>query len=450
MKLHQLLELPKAPAAVKEAQDNRLKPSNSAWLRCVWTNYCCYDATSPQKNTIIFTNLPAGALPERRCSGANAGRRPAYLVAPGQQHANVYDKDDAHERAIWPSAFVETAVQACVDSIPAEKERLAAEAAGGFKKPAASVKKAGASKQLRGIRAASAAAPASGDCSSSDGSVDEDEATTPTDDEAIGMRMSTIDELVGLLELSSADDYDSNSSGSSSSSSSSSGSSGSSSGFASGNDQDSRLAALAELSFRLGRKSTKTEVAGEVLQTQDGAAVGRLFALIDAAGSAQCQAALAVLSGLAILKLRPAIANHPGGVERLLAVLRHDPDARGAAPPATAAVLARLFTGAMGSGPRNRVRFSRGAADTLLPYVLRRTPAAAAVAQVLAQLAYEHNGAVHAGFVKGILWAHDQTAEQLIQALARVEREATAKEVRSAVDRLLVAMGQELGGEEWE
>lgn len=63
MKKQHLLNLPAAPAAQNVAATTKWSPSDTAWLNCVWQNWCCYSDKHSQKNTIIFTDLPNGCLP---------------------------------------------------------------------------------------------------------------------------------------------------------------------------------------------------------------------------------------------------------------------------------------------------------------------------------------------------------------------------------------------------
>ncbi|GBF92664.1 hypothetical protein Rsub_05033 [Raphidocelis subcapitata] len=130
MKIMHLLELPRPPAATKE--NNVFHPSQWAWLRTAYINYCCFSADAPSKPTILFTNLPAGALPDQRCRGVDeAGEETGQQlrsckVPPGQKHATVRGQRDAHERAVWPMEFVAAVMQAVASSVAAEGKRLAA------------------------------------------------------------------------------------------------------------------------------------------------------------------------------------------------------------------------------------------------------------------------------------------------------------------------------------
>ncbi|GBF92663.1 hypothetical protein Rsub_05032 [Raphidocelis subcapitata] len=133
MKITHLLELPRTTAADRERHSGKFKPPAWAWLRTAYINYCCFSADAPRKPTILFTNLPAGALGDRRCrsnkSGAPGG--PDCKVPEGGEHTTVRLTQGAHERAIWPEAFVSEALRAVVGSAPGERAQLAAAAAGG-------------------------------------------------------------------------------------------------------------------------------------------------------------------------------------------------------------------------------------------------------------------------------------------------------------------------------
>lgn len=185
MRLSHLLHLPKAPAARAEGRAVRFSPSPDAWLRCVWTNYCCYDAAAPKKDTIVFTNLPEDALPERRCTqlisgsraailrdaarvargrtaAAAAGLRPrlpeACLVPVGGQHMTVYEQRGAPQRSAWPAAFALAALRAGASSAAGTQLQLqAARAAAADKAAAAAGASGGTLSAPSG--AAEAAAP---------------------------------------------------------------------------------------------------------------------------------------------------------------------------------------------------------------------------------------------------------------------------------------------------
>jgi hypothetical protein len=152
MKAQHLLNLPAAPAAKQIQQQTSWKPSSTAWLSCTWQNWCCYSAQHSQKNTVVFTNLPKGALQEKRCSQdcLVAANEPAAAAAassaadtaaaggsskpgrkPGKHKHPVNVRNNpggSVANAAWPLAFVESAIKACVDVVR-QKHRGAAGAA---------------------------------------------------------------------------------------------------------------------------------------------------------------------------------------------------------------------------------------------------------------------------------------------------------------------------------
>jgi hypothetical protein len=117
MKLNHLLHLPKAPAGGAESRESSfLAASSTAWLRCVWTNYCCYNAEAPKKDTIIFTNMPEDALAERRCSSRRTqhGLIPSSCkVGGGADHVTIKGTKGAQERAAWPREFALAVLEGC-------------------------------------------------------------------------------------------------------------------------------------------------------------------------------------------------------------------------------------------------------------------------------------------------------------------------------------------------
>jgi hypothetical protein len=133
MKITHLLELPRTSAGDKEHYSSKFRPSEGAWLRTTYINYCCFSADAPPKPTILFTNLPAGALRDRRCRSNRPGRAggPDCKVPAASKHVTVKLTEGAHQRAIWPQEFVAETVRSVVNSAPGERERLAAAAAAG-------------------------------------------------------------------------------------------------------------------------------------------------------------------------------------------------------------------------------------------------------------------------------------------------------------------------------
>ena len=55
MRQSHLLGPPPSPAAEAAAREQKFTPSPSAWLRCVWVNYCCYAPDAPKKDTVVYT-----------------------------------------------------------------------------------------------------------------------------------------------------------------------------------------------------------------------------------------------------------------------------------------------------------------------------------------------------------------------------------------------------------
>lgn len=70
--------------------------------------YCTYSLEQPTKPTVIFTNLPRGALPDRYC-----GPHTCQAKLQHRQHATVSQRSHAFERAKWPLQFVGHALRAC-------------------------------------------------------------------------------------------------------------------------------------------------------------------------------------------------------------------------------------------------------------------------------------------------------------------------------------------------
>jgi hypothetical protein len=95
---------------------------------------CCYDAAAPRKDTVIYTDLPEGALPPRRCgnkpgmqgrlNAGGGGSRGDCLVPPGREHTRIRDMEGARERSAWPAAFAAAALDACVRAAPAARAAL--------------------------------------------------------------------------------------------------------------------------------------------------------------------------------------------------------------------------------------------------------------------------------------------------------------------------------------
>jgi hypothetical protein len=73
----ELLNLPNKPVG-RDLVRRGWQPSDIAWLNTTFINYCTYGQQYPYKPTVIFTDLPQGALPGpaalQRVSGAAKGR----------------------------------------------------------------------------------------------------------------------------------------------------------------------------------------------------------------------------------------------------------------------------------------------------------------------------------------------------------------------------------------
>lgn len=120
MKYQHLLGLPDAPAAHKVVDSEHWERSDSAWLRCVWQNWCCYNGRWPQKDTIIFTNLPTpGAIQERHChKECRDLTRQLPNGRMGGRHAQrVMQQCSTTDRAKWPLEFIVASIKACVDTV---------------------------------------------------------------------------------------------------------------------------------------------------------------------------------------------------------------------------------------------------------------------------------------------------------------------------------------------
>lgn len=117
MKKEHLLNLPNKKAARDIAQQARFRPSKNAWLNTVFQNWCTYGPNSPQKNTVIFTNLPRQVFPDRKCS--EKCQRPDMTK---REHVGaVQNQSGAYDRAPWPVEFVGAALQACVQHVLADR-----------------------------------------------------------------------------------------------------------------------------------------------------------------------------------------------------------------------------------------------------------------------------------------------------------------------------------------
>lgn len=87
--------------------------SSTAWLNTVWQNWCTYGPSYPQKDTIIFTTLTRGALPNRHCK--HHCKDPKI---DGKHENSVYDTNDSYESGQWPQEFVGAVLKACVGHHP--------------------------------------------------------------------------------------------------------------------------------------------------------------------------------------------------------------------------------------------------------------------------------------------------------------------------------------------
>ena len=81
MRQSHLLGPPPSPAAEAAAREQKFTPSPSAWLRCVWVNYCCYAPDAPKKDTVVYTGRWEGA-------GLPWGRGAAPTIHPALTNLN--------------------------------------------------------------------------------------------------------------------------------------------------------------------------------------------------------------------------------------------------------------------------------------------------------------------------------------------------------------------------
>lgn len=120
MKAAHLKDLPPTRIAGLVVHRTRFTPNAHAWLHCTLVNYCTFDPDAPKKDTIIFNNLPRGAL-QHRCCGAPQS---ACLVPNGRLHTSVKEMNSAEERAAWPAAFVRYLFAACISGIDGARREL--------------------------------------------------------------------------------------------------------------------------------------------------------------------------------------------------------------------------------------------------------------------------------------------------------------------------------------